>query len=1171
MCFLIATSVGADDLDGAPAEVVPASLETRAVLDVRAFCPPVMRPGATFQIPVSVRNRSPQAVTVTRGALGMYLGRATLTGPKAFSVSASMQGSASVGEAAAVDTTLDVLLPPSARTGTFVSLALSLFGRVGDSSRRHLLGATTCHIEVTAPDSVVLASIEVTPASATVVRGASQRFVARGRFSDGTAEEPLSSVAWTSDATSVAAVDASGSATAIAVGTARVRASRNGVVSPPAVLRVTPAVAGLVISPATLTLDVGSGLQFTATEVLGDGIRQDVTGVVEWRSDDPSVATADPIGFVRGIAAGVATITALHPSGITANATVTVTRRLQMSVTVAPVPLAIPPDNAPHTFAIRLSETDTIPHTVNLSVLDTTVASVSPASVTFAVGQTTAQASITGLRGGQTTLSLTSPTLLPGTSVPVFVTTEFLGINTALAPLLGVVLQVPPAPGPTVTIGPVRSEALGVIVGSAMTGVTPGALVVGMGPTPLVISGAGLGGVTSVTIVPAAGLTPGSLSVAPDGSSVTVPATVAADAALGVRQVVLTASGQRIAPTTPEADRIVVTLPAPAVESIDPLFAVPGTSGLTLTVRGRNLQFAQSVALAPAQDITVASSPAVNADGTQLTVGVTVSSAAAIGPRVVTVTTPAGSSDATPSPANTFTIVRELREMVTPIVSRVLGVVKEAPDTSSTQMVSAFAPALGVTLGTAATGLVPSTGTIGTSVTLTVQGAGLDGVTSIQFFPAAGLTTGAVTAAPDGGSATVDVAIALDAPQTLRTVRVLAGATPIAFSHPSAALFRVTAPAPQLDSVSPIVIQTGTTALTLTLRGRNLQNPERVEIILPADVTVSAPTGDADGTSVTVAMTVAASAAAGQRVVTVITPGGTSPTTSSAANTITLTHAIGATFTPVVAPVLGVLKQEAGSTAPEVPIGPILSPPLGVMLEAPPPETVSVTRTIVATALGVALGPVPTSLDPVALRPGTTGTLTIRGAGLAPVTSVSLVPAAGVTLGPPAVSADGSEAQVSFTVSAGEVMSLRQVVVGTAAGRVAFARPESALLWIREVPIIESISPIAVCTDTARLQLTVRGQHLRSALGVTATSPDGITFGSTVAVTVEGQEGLTRDVATVDLAIAPGAPRVARVIRVMVPGFVSTDQAEPANTLTVNDRPVPDTAGVCPGVAGSGG
>src|SRR2546425_1234908 len=147
----------------------------------------------------------------------------------------------------------------------------------------------------------------------------------------------------------------------------------------------------------------------------------------------------------------------------------------------APTVTAITPTS------IRLSNADTIDNTIGLTVKDTTVATVSPASLTIPAGQTEAQASITGLKVGQTALTLTSVTL-GTTSVPIFVTTEFRGLNTSVSALLGVVKQQTATPAPPTTVSPLTSASLGVVLGNYIKGLNPNSLSVGTGPTPVVSS-----------------------------------------------------------------------------------------------------------------------------------------------------------------------------------------------------------------------------------------------------------------------------------------------------------------------------------------------------------------------------------------------------------------------------------------------------------------------------------------------------------------------------------------------------------------------------------------------------------------------------------------------------------------------------------------------------------
>lgn len=217
--MLIAVALVADSLAGAEDDLVPARFDERAILGIAASCPPLVTSGTAIDIPVGLRNRAAEPITVTRGAVAVHQGRTTLSGPNAFAVSTAMQGAGSGTDAARADTTVTVRMPPGMRHGTMATVVLAFLGRVGDGPKRRLLGSATCHIEVTAtPGIVVLTSIEVAPASATLALGASQPLVARGRFSDGTTQQPLVGVNWSSDATGVATVDTSGLASASAPG-----------------------------------------------------------------------------------------------------------------------------------------------------------------------------------------------------------------------------------------------------------------------------------------------------------------------------------------------------------------------------------------------------------------------------------------------------------------------------------------------------------------------------------------------------------------------------------------------------------------------------------------------------------------------------------------------------------------------------------------------------------------------------------------------------------------------------------------------------------------------------------------------------------------------------------------------------------------------------------------
>ncbi|MBI5908635.1 MAG: RHS repeat protein [Betaproteobacteria bacterium] len=804
---------------------------------------------------------------------------------------------------------------------------------------------------------------------------------------------------------------------------------------------------------------------------------------------------------------------------------------------MSPLPIAVPPTGASRNFFVSLSSADNIDHVVGVASANTAIATVSPASVTIAAGQTEAIVSIAGQSAGTTAINLTSSTLA-GTAVPVFVTSEFTGLTTSFTRPLGVVLDAPPG-GTSTTFGPFTSPLVGVAVGAYLGGVTPRTLAIGTGPTPLVITGAGLEGVTAVAIQPADGLTLGTISVAPDGRSVTVPVTVAANALTTVRKVVLTGAQQPYIPAQPSADQIQIMPPGPEIFSIDPIFAVTGTTGATLTVRGRNLQDAQSVNFTPGTGISVSATPVANADGSILTVSFSVSPLAVPAEHVVSVATTGGASSATPSSANTFRVVNEVQAVYTPIASAHLGVLKQDATPPSGQTLNAFSGLLGVALGPVITGRTPQAGIIGETVQLAFSGNALQGVTAVEFLPADGLTVGAPSVGADGRSVTVSVTIAATAAQTLRALRVRAGTAVIPFSDPSAAQFRITAPLPLIDSTTPIVYQIGGGNVMMTVRGVNLQGAQLVRLIPPDGVSITAPVVNAAGTELTATVNVSAAAAAGSRIVIITTPAGESSSSGNAANTVQLVTTI--SVTSIVSPDLGVVL-ETTAPPPALSIGPVVAPALGVLLqESNPPPPQEMVR---ALQVGVALGPFASGVQAPPLTPDSAGTLVISGSALADVTSVVIEPATGITTGAITAAPDGSRISVPLTLS-GAQAGLRGVRVFRGGGLVPFIPADASTFRIGAgAPSIESITPI-FANRGETLTLTIRGQNFQGVTAVTASPATGLFIDNTPAVNAAGTE------VTVRIGIASDAPQGARLIYVITPGGVSIAFDPAANTFTV--------------------
>jgi hypothetical protein len=855
-------------------------------------------------------------------------------------------------------------------------------------------------------------------------------------------------------------------------------------------------------------------------------------------------ATPAKVSFTLSAAAdavlGKQQITLTNAAG-GASISVTINPTLPIAA-VSPTPIAVPPDGTIRQFAVQLSFADTVSHAFTVNLGDTSIANTSTPTLTIAAGTTQAIGNIKGLKTGTTSITLVSPTL--GTlSVPLYVTSDFVGLSTSNAPMLGVVLAAP-ASQPAQQSAATVSSNLGVVLGSFIQNVSPKAFATGSGPVTLAITGAGLQGATAVSLKPADGITVGSFSIAADGKSLTVPVTIAADAPITQRQVVvLSSTGIPYAVANADADRLLITLPLPEITSVTPLSAVPGTSGATMIVRGSRLQSVQSVNFTPSDGIAVGSSFSINSDGTELSVGITVSPTAPLGQRIVTVTAPTGTSSSTPGVNNTFTVASQVVSNVTPLVSPLVGVVKQ--DVSApAQTFGLFAKGVGVAYGTTAISMSPRAKVIGETFTLTVKGIGLQGVTSVSFVPSIGLAVGAPVVASDGLSLAVEVSIAADAPQTARTLKLVAGGTLVAFADPTAATFNVTASLPSIFSVEPIGIQVGATPTVLTIRGQNFQNAQAISFVPPDGMNGSVPIVlDAEATQISVSVSAAANAAPGTRAVVVTTPAGSTSAELTVANALTLSANAPST-NYAVAPLLGVVKQEAGTPAPST-IGPVVAPSIGVVRETGGTAEGDIALHQ-ANQLGLTLGPVAFDVQPKALAVSTSGTLTIKGTALDSVTAL-IVPPDGVTIaGPSQKSADGTQVSLPISIASNAPATMRTVVLSNAAGKIAFSKPDSASFGIypNTVPQLSSISPILSTTGSS-LTLTINGQNLQNASTVVALPGNGMSFDSQPIVNAAGTQ------LTVRIQIAPDAPLGARVIQVLTPVTSSATEASPANTFTV--------------------
>jgi trimeric autotransporter adhesin len=120
----------------------------------------------------------------------------------------------------------------------------------------------------------------------------------------GDSSDVTSTATWTSSNAAIATVNASGTVTAVAPGTATISAKSGGATGTATVIVVATSVGALAVTPASVSLHTTTGpktAQLAATLTLGSGTL-DVTQIADWSSDTTTIATVSSTGLVTGIA-----------------------------------------------------------------------------------------------------------------------------------------------------------------------------------------------------------------------------------------------------------------------------------------------------------------------------------------------------------------------------------------------------------------------------------------------------------------------------------------------------------------------------------------------------------------------------------------------------------------------------------------------------------------------------------------------------------------------------------------------------------------------------------------------------------------------------------------------------------------------------------------------------
>lgn len=277
------------------------------------------------------------AVTPTNPALGVgvaqeFTATGTFSDGSVSDVSDNATWTSSVAGVASID------------AGSHVAKTLGAGTTTISASVGTIAGTTTLSVT-----QATLTAISVSPPSSTLAINGTADFTASGSYSDGSTADLTRTVTWSSSNPAVAsasnAADSRGTVTGLGGGTSTVSATL-GNVSGTASVTVTPAaLVSLAISPSDPTLPLGTKVPLTAEGSYSDGSNVDVTRLVTWSSDTPSVAAVSNASGSQGeVTAGAVGTSGVHATlgSVSATTTVTVTAAELVSIALAPANPTLP-------------------------------------------------------------------------------------------------------------------------------------------------------------------------------------------------------------------------------------------------------------------------------------------------------------------------------------------------------------------------------------------------------------------------------------------------------------------------------------------------------------------------------------------------------------------------------------------------------------------------------------------------------------------------------------------------------------------------------------------------------------------------------------------------------------------------------------------------------------
>ncbi|MGG3013355.1 Ig-like domain-containing protein, partial [Brevibacillus parabrevis] len=173
---------------------------------------------------------------------------------------------------------------------------------------------------------VSLQTLAVRPESVSMKKGATQQLEVKATYSDNKVTDVTSQATYQIAQPAIATVSATGLITGVAVGSTTVTVTFGGktVSVPVQITEAREPVQSLTVTPAQLDLLVGKTQTLQVTATYKDGKTADVSKQVTYLSQDSSIATVQPDGFVTAVKAGSTSLTVTY-EGVSVNVPVVVT------------------------------------------------------------------------------------------------------------------------------------------------------------------------------------------------------------------------------------------------------------------------------------------------------------------------------------------------------------------------------------------------------------------------------------------------------------------------------------------------------------------------------------------------------------------------------------------------------------------------------------------------------------------------------------------------------------------------------------------------------------------------------------------------------------------------------------------------------------------------------